>query len=271
MNNRHSQHSDLGLGIDVGGSTIKGGVVDLRSGKLIGPRRTVATPKPATTGAIAGVIAAIASGFAWHGPVGVAVPAVVTAGITRSAANIDHSWIDADFAGLCKHSLRERRVVVINDADAAGIAEQHHGHPRPGLVVALTFGTGIGSAMLHDGVLVPNTELGHLIVDDVRAEHFAAAAVKKRDGLDYPDWAARVNRVLRHIEDVFWPAAFVVGGEITAHADKWLPHLAVRTPVEVTRMLNTAGIVGSAHAAATAFGPRRVAEQQPTNHFRPAE
>ena len=217
------------------------------------------------------MIADIASGFAWHGPVGVAVPAVVTAGITRSAANIDHSWIDADFAGLCKHSLRERRVVVINDADAAGIAEQHHGHPRPGLVVVLTFGTGIGSAMLHDGVLVPNTELGHLIVDDVRAEHFAAAAVKKRDGLDYPDWAARVNRVLRHIEDVFWPAAFVVGGEITTHADKWLPHLAVRTPVEVTRMLNTAGIVGSAHAADTAFGPRRAAEHPPTTNSVPAE
>ncbi len=159
--------------------------------------------------------------------------------------------------------------MVINDADAAGIAEQHHGHPRPGLVVVLTFGTGIGSAMLHGGVLVPNTELGHLIVDDVRAEHLSAAAVKKRDSLDYPDWAARVNRVLRHIEDMFWRSAFVVGGEITTHADKWLPHLTVRTPTEVTRMLNTAGAAHAAHAADTAFGPRREPEQPPTNQLRP--
>ena len=202
VNEQDPKGPQLGLGIDVGGSTIKGGVVDLRSGRLVGPRRTEATPKPATTGAVAGVIADIASGFAWQGPVGVAVPAVVTNGVTRSAANIDRSWIEADFASLCKDRLLERRVVVINDADAAGIAEHRFGSPRRGLVVALTFGTGIGSAILHDGVLVPNSELGQLLITDTRIEHLAAASVKNRDGLDYPAWAARVTRVLRHIEDL---------------------------------------------------------------------
>ncbi|HEY5858216.1 MAG TPA: ROK family protein [Aldersonia sp.] len=264
MNDHHRPHPDLGLGIDVGGSTIKGGVVDLRSGRLAGPRRTVATPKPATPGAVVGAIADIASGFAWQGPIGVAVPAVVTTGVTRSAANVDRSWIEADVASLCRNRLREGRVVVINDADAAGIAEHRYGLPRPGLVVVLTFGTGIGSAILHDGVLVPNSELGHLLLDDARAEHLAAAAVKNRDGLDYPGWAARVTRVLRHIEDLFWPSTFVLGGEISTHADRWIPHLNVRTPVAVTRLLNTAGLVGAARAADMAFGTRREALTDPT-------
>ncbi|MDQ3761557.1 MAG: ROK family protein [Actinomycetota bacterium] len=240
-----------GFGVDVGGSGIKGCTVDLRSGSLDDERIRIATPQPATPEAVVELVAAITSEFGWHGPMGVALPCVLKRGIALTAAHLDSSWkgLDANrlFSEYC-----QAPVVVLNDADAAGLAEMRFGAGRDhdGVVVLLTFGTGIGSALFIDGELVPNTELGHLQVDGVDAEVRASAAAKDDEALSWADWAARVSRYLQVLENLIWPDLIIAGGGVSKKADKWLSLLECRTPVMAAALRNDAGIVGAAAAAA---------------------
>ncbi|MBY0443399.1 MAG: ROK family protein [Mycobacteriaceae bacterium] len=241
------------LGIDVGGSGIKGGIVDLKTGQLIGDRGKLFTPQPATPSAVAQHIAALVNKFEWTGPLGVTYPGVVTHGIAQTAANVDKSWIGTDIQAIISAELNGQQVTILNDADAAGLAEERYGagRNRDGVIVLLTFGTGIGSAVIHCGKLLPNTELGHLEVDGRDAEHWAASSVKEKHDWSYKRWAKEVTKVLVAIENAIWPDLFIAGGGISRKADKWLPLLQNRTPVVAAALQNTAGIVGAAMAATT--------------------
>lgn len=243
--------SDQGCGIDIGGSGVKGAIVDLSDGSLVGERIRIDTPQPATPEAVASTVAEIVKQLGWEGAVGITLPAVVTGGVARTAANIDKSWIGTDAVALFKDALGGNNVVVLNDADAAGLAEDKYGAGKDakGVVILLTFGTGIGSAVMTNGELVPNTEFGHLVVDGKEAEHRAASSIKERDELSYKDWAKEVSLVLTHIEDLMWPDLFVAGGGVSRKGDKWIHRLDNRTPVVPAALLNTAGIVGAAMAA----------------------
>jgi polyphosphate glucokinase len=240
-----------GFGIDVGGSGIKGGIVDLDTGQLVRERFKLSTPQPATPSAVAKTIAAVVNEFGWTGPLGVTYPGVVTNGIVHTAANVDKSWIGTDAREVIGAELNGQEVTVLNDADAAGLAEERYGAGKghSGLVVVLTFGTGIGSAVIHNGKLIPNTEFGHLEVGGKEAEHRAASSVKDKNNWTYEKWATQVTRVLIAIENVMWPDLFIAGGGISRKADKWLPLLENRTPVVSAALLNTAGIVGAAMAS----------------------
>lgn len=240
-----------GFGIDVGGSGIKGGIVDLDTGQLIGDRIKLLTPQPATPLAVAKTIAEVVNGFGWRGPLGVTYPGVVTHGVVRTAANADKSWIGTNARDTIGAELGGQQVTILNDADAAGLAETRYGAGKnnPGLVVLLTFGTGIGSAVIHNGTLIPNTEFGHLEVGGKEAEERAASSVKEKNDWTYPKWAKQVTRVLIAIENAIWPDLFIAGGGISRKADKWVPLLENRTPVVPAALQNTAGIVGAAMAS----------------------
>ncbi|MFC9762959.1 MULTISPECIES: polyphosphate--glucose phosphotransferase [Rhodococcus] len=246
-----------GFGVDVGGSGVKGGVVDLETGQLVGDRIKLLTPQPSTPEAVAETVAEIIRQAEWDGPVGITLPSVVTGGVARSAANIDKKWIGTDARALFSDALGGRLVTVLNDADAAGIAEDALGAGKDakGVVILLTFGTGIGSAILHDGVLLPNTEFGHMEVDGKEAEHRAASSVKEKKDLSYKEWAGEVSRVLTRFENLLWPDLFIAGGGISRKNEKWIPHLTNRTPVVPAALLNTAGIVGAALAVETGIAP----------------
>jgi len=244
--------SGQAFGIDIGGSGIKGAVVDLASGKLATERRRIPTPQPSTPHAVAGVVAQLVNDAGWHGDVGATFPAVIKHGVAQSVANVDHSWVGTDVDKLFTEVVGGgSEVVVLNDADAAGIAEARFGAAKGvnGVVIMLTFGTGIGSALLMNGVLVPNTELGHLELDGHDAETRAAASVRDEHGMSYKKWAQRVNRYMQHVERLFTPDLFVVGGGVSKNADKWVPLLELTTPVQPAQLLNDAGIVGAAMAA----------------------
>lgn len=241
-----------GFGVDVGGSGVKGGIVDLDTGLLIGERFKLLTPQPATPEAVAKTVAEVVNHFGWTGPLGVTYPGVVVEGVVRTAANVDKAWIGANAAELFGTALGGRQVTVLNDADAAGLAEERYGAGRSvnGVVVLLTFGTGIGSAVIHKGVLLPNTEFGHLEVGGKEAEHRAASSVKERKEWSYQRWSEEVTKVLVAVENLIWPDLFIAGGGISRKADKWIPLLKNRTPVVAAELLNEAGIVGAAMAAA---------------------
>jgi polyphosphate glucokinase len=245
-----------GFGIDVGGSGVKGGIVDLDTGLLIGERFKLPTPQPATPEAVAETIAAVVREFGWTGPLGVTYPGVVTDGVVRTAANVDKAWIGTSAVDVISAKLDGQAVTVLNDADAAGLAEERFGAGKDntGVIVLLTFGTGIGSAVIHDGVLLPNTEFGHLEVGGKEAEHRAASSVKEKNEWSYKRWAPEVTRVLVAIENAIWPDLFIAGGGISRKADKWVPLLTNRTPVVAAALLNTAGIVGAAMASQPAPG-----------------
>lgn len=241
------------LGIDIGGTGVKGAPVDLTTGELTADRLRIKTPSPATPEAVGTVVAEIAQHFAGSigdSPIGIAIPAVCQHGVARSAANIDPSWVDTDVDLLLTERLG-RPVHVVNDADAAGVAEVKYGVARdvPGLVILTTLGTGIGSALIHDGRLIPNSELGHLEVDGYDAEDRAAQSAKEREGLSYKAWAQRLQRYYSHVENLFWPDLFVVGGGISKSSDKFLPLLELRTPIVPAKLRNSAGIVGAAWLA----------------------
>lgn len=247
-----------GFGIDIGGSGIKGGLVDLETGELDGERLRIVTPQPSTPDAVAEVVAEIVEKFGWTGPVGVTLPCVVKRGVALTAANVDKGWVDTDAASLFARRLGRQpgEVVVLNDADAAGMAEVRYGagKDQQGVVVLLTFGTGIGSAVFLDGKLLPNTEFGHLEVDGHDAEKRAAASVKEEKDLSWEEWTHRVSKYLRTLEDLIWPDLVIAGGGVSKKADKWLPLLKVRTKVVAAALKNEAGIVGAAAAAAHGIG-----------------
>jgi polyphosphate glucokinase len=244
-------------GIDIGGTGIKGAVVDLSTGTLATERVRVLTPQPATPDAVAQVVAQLVHDAGWKGEVGATFPAIIKRGVAKSAANVDHSWVDTDADTIFTDAIGNgSAVIVLNDADAAGIAEARYGAAKgvPGVVIMLTFGTGIGSALLVDGVLVPNTELGHLELDGFDAETRAAASVRDEYGMSYKKWARRVNKYMQFVERLFSPDLFVVGGGISKNADKWVPLLELSTPVEPAQLQNDAGIVGAAIAAVERLG-----------------
>ena len=240
-----------GFGIDVGGSGVKGGIVDLDTGALIGERFKLPTPQPSTPEAVAKTIADVVGHFGWEGPLGVTYPGVVTDGIVRTAANVDKGWIGANVQQVIGGALGGRSVTVLNDADAAGLAEEKFGAGKDntGVIVLLTFGTGIGSAVIHNGVLLPNTEFGHLEVGGKEAEHRAASSIKDAKEWSYERWTQEVTKVLVAIENAIWPDLFIAGGGISRKAAKWIPLLKNRTPVVAAVLQNTAGIVGAAMAA----------------------
>ncbi|MGU3500455.1 polyphosphate--glucose phosphotransferase [Mycobacterium sp. C31M] len=242
---------NTGFGVDVGGSGIKGGIVDLDTGALVGDRFKLATPQPATPDAVAATVAAVVREFGWTGKLGVTYPGVVTGGVVRTAANVDKGWIGTNAAEIISGVLDGQPVTVLNDADAAGLAEERYGAGKDntGLIVLLTFGTGIGSAVIHNGVLLPNTEFGHLEVGGKEAEHRAASSVKERKEWNYQRWTEEVTKVLVTVENAIWPDLFIAGGGISRKADRWIPMLKNRTPVVPAALLNTAGIVGAAMAA----------------------
>ncbi len=239
----------LPLGIDFGGSGIKMAPVDPRTGDFAAERVRIETPQPATPDRVVKVVCDLLSGAEAlaQAPVGITVPGIVRHGIVRLAANIDSSWLGTDAATLFSEATR-RPVSVMNDADAAGYAEAQFGAAKGqgGLVIVATLGTGIGSAMLHDGVLVPNAELGHLEVDGRDAETHAANSVREREGLSWQEWAARLSRYFQVVEKLFSPELIVVGGGVSKHAPKFLPLVEVDTPLVAAQLRNTAGIVGAA-------------------------
>lgn len=241
------------LGIDIGGSGIKGAPVNLDKGGFADDRLRIATPEEATPEAVCDVVEQIADHFSVKKdvPLGITLPAVVTHGVVRSAANIDKSWVGVDADSLFGKRLG-RPVHLVNDADAAGVAERHYGAAkgRKGLVLLTTLGTGIGSALLIDGHLVPNSELGHLELDGHDAETRAAESVRDREGLDTAEWAERLQRYYSHVESLFWPDLIVVGGGVSKQADQFLPLLDLRTEIIPAKLRNKAGIIGAAHLAA---------------------
>ncbi|GAB7047407.1 ROK family protein [Catenuloplanes indicus JCM 9534] len=239
------------MGIDIGGSGIKGAPVDIEAGALLADRFRIETPQPADVQRVAATVSEVAAKFGDIDRVGVTFPGVVVRGVTKTAANVDKSWIGADAAGLFTEAVG-RPVTVLNDADAAGVAEMRFGAGRgvTGTVLMLTFGTGIGTALFVDGTLVPNTELGHLELDGVDAETRAADRAREAEDLSWPDWAARVERYLRHIDMLLQPGLIIIGGGVSKKAEKFLPLIDLRTPVVPAQLLNNAGIIGAAALAA---------------------
>ncbi|MFD0023429.1 polyphosphate--glucose phosphotransferase [Streptomyces sp. NPDC058382] len=240
------------FGVDIGGSGIKGAPVDLDRGDLAQERHKVLTPHPATPEDVAGCVAEVVGHFDWSGPVGITFPGVVTGGVTRSAANVDKGWIDLDARTLLGDKLG-LPVTVLNDADAAGIAEMTFGagRDRKGTVIVLTLGTGIGSALFIDGRLVPNTELGHLELNGHDAEKHASTKAKEDEDLSWHHWAHRVQKYLAHVEMLFSPELFIIGGGVSRKSDKFLPLIEhVRAEMVPAELQNNAGIVGAAMAAA---------------------
>ena len=241
------------IGIDVGGSGIKAAVVDLAAGDFAGERVRIDTPQPATPDAVVAAVRDLIAPFPRDLPVGVGFPSPVVDGVTTTAAHVDSGWVGAPACDLFARGLG-RPVTVLNDADAAGVAEARFGaaRGRAGVVILLTLGTGIGSALLNDGVLVPNTELGHLQVRGRDAEHLAASAVREREGLSWGEWAARLSEVIGVVDSLFWPDLVLLGGGVSRKADKFIPLLDVRPPVMAASLRNRAGIVGAAAIAAGA-------------------
>ncbi len=240
------------LGIDIGGTGIKAAPVDVTTGTLVMPRVKVPTPQPAQPEAVAAAVHGLVHGFGWSGPAGITFPGVVTGGVIRTAANLTPGWLGQDGTALFS-AATGLSVTVLNDADAAGLAEMRFGagRGRPGTVLVLTFGTGIGSALFTQGVLVPNTELGHIEIRGRDAEKRASERARELHGLSWEKWADRVGEYLRHLAALVAPDLFIIGGGISRRADKFLPLLGAMTAEVVPAVLhNDAGIVGAAMAGA---------------------
>jgi polyphosphate glucokinase len=237
------------IGIDIGGTGIKGGLVDTRGGALVSARVKKETPAGGEPQAIADVVAQMVFqlGKRIDRPVGICFPAVVEEGVTKSAANVSSKWLGFDAATFFSRELHTS-VMVINDADAAGYAETKFGagKGRRGLVIMTTLGTGIGTALIHNGTLVPNAELGHLEIDGVDYETKASYAAKERENLSFPQWAERLQRYYIELERLFSPKLFIVGGGISKSHSEFLPLLKLKTPIVPAKLKNSAGIIGAA-------------------------
>ncbi|MDO4897992.1 MAG: ROK family protein [Rothia sp. (in: high G+C Gram-positive bacteria)] len=253
--------ADLAIGREIGGTGMKGGIVDTRTGNLVGERFRIPTPQPATPEACAAVVKKIVDELqgrelapAPDSAIGIDFPAVVRNGVTMSAANVDESWIGADLESIMTEALGGRRVHALNDADAAGLAEALYGQGRDkdGLIAVITLGTGIGSALIINGQLVPNTELGHLEIDGHDAETQASARAREIHELSWKKYGKRLRRYFTHVEMLFSPDLFVIGGGISKNPEKFLPYFEedVKTPIVMAQLRNNAGIVGAAVWAA---------------------
>jgi predicted NBD/HSP70 family sugar kinase len=250
------------LGIDIGGSGIKGAPVDTEAGELVQERLRIATPQPAKPDGVAEVVRQIVKHFDWDGPVGITFPGVVVDGVVMTAANVHHSWIGVDAAELFGGAT------VLNDADAAGIAEMRlgAGRGRRGTVVLLTLGTGIGSALFTDGVLVPNTEFGHIQIHGKDAEIRASAKAREEHDLSWDKWAKRLGEYLGHLEALISPSLIIVGGGVSKRSEHFVPLIeGVRAEIVPARLVNNAGIVGAAMAAAAAHPVEAAAPAEAVN------
>jgi len=238
------------LGVDIGGSGIKGAPVDTEKGELAAGRHRISTPQPATPEAVANVVAEIVRYFEWQGPIGCTFPAVIKDGVAYSAANVDDAWVGVNGQELLVYKTN-CPVLLLNDADAAGIAEMEFGAGKghSGVVIVLTFGTGIGSAIFVNGHLLPNTEFGHMEVRGKDAEHRAADRIRKDEDLSWEEWAERVNEFLNRMELLFSPDLFIIGGGVSKKHTKYLHLLKTRAKIVPAQMRNEAGIIGAALAA----------------------
>lgn len=238
------------LGIDIGGTGIKFALVDTSTGELLTDRFKQATPKPATPEAVSDVIAEWMMRLEWDGPIGCGLPSIVQRGVAKSAANIDDSWIGMDVETLFSKKL-SCQATVINDADAAGIAEMEFGAGKgeKGIVILITVGTGIGSALFSDGKLVPNTELGHVKFKKGIAEQYASNVARKNDDLSWNQWGNRFNELLHHYERLFSPDLFILGGGISKKFDNFKDCFDINARIMPAQSLNAAGVVGAAMAA----------------------
>lgn len=246
------------IGVDIGGTGIKGGIVHLEEGELVGDPLRVETPRPAAPEPVAEALGRMVEEISDRDsapdadtPIGVTFPGIIQHGVARSAANVDESWIEFEVDKFLSERLG-RPVEVINDADAAGLAEVRYGAGKgvDGTVLVVTLGTGIGSALVFNGHLVPNTELGHLEIDGFDAESKASAVAREREGIGWEDYSVRLQRYFSHLEFLLSPELFIVGGGISERADEYLPRLKLRTPIITAELKNEAGIVGCALQAA---------------------
>jgi polyphosphate glucokinase len=237
------------LGIDVGGSGIKGAPVDTETGELLAERLRIKTPPNGEPEPVAIVVKQIAQSFNWTGPIGIGFPAPIKGGVTMMAANVSEKWVGTNADALFT-KVTGCDCTMINDADAAGLAEMAFGAGRgqPGTVILLTLGTGIGSAIFHRGHLLPNTEFGHVEMDGEDAEFRASDAARKREDLSWKKYAKRLNKYLMTMEKLFWPDLFIIGGGISKESEKFLPLLTIETPIVTAQLLNVAGIVGASLA-----------------------
>jgi polyphosphate glucokinase len=238
------------LGIDVGGTGIKGAPVDVSSGSLSAPRHRLLTPPPAKPRQMAEVVAEIARHFQWQGPIGVGFPSALRNGVVLTAANIHQKWIGVDAKELFSQATG-CPVCVVNDADAAGLAEVTFGagRGRMGVIIVVTIGTGLGTALFTDGKLLPNAELGHLKMNGKDAELSASDAARTRNKLSWSKWGKRFNDYLAYLEKLFWPDMFILGGGVSKQFDKFSPMIKIQTEVVLAQFLNEAGIVGAALSA----------------------
>ena len=249
------------LGIDVGGTGIKGAIVDLATGELVTERERIETPEDATPESVARIVGELASRFDHRGATGITYPGVIENGVAMTAANLDKRWIGTSLVETIGTHI-PGDAVFVNDADAAGLAEVRYGagSGHKGLVVLVTWGTGIGTALIYDGQLIPNSELGHIEVHGHEAEKRAAASVMKRKGLSWEEWAERASQYLQTLERLVWPELFIFGGGISKKPDSWASLIECRTPFVTATLINNAGIVGAAlvaHESLTVGMPRQ--------------
>lgn len=242
------------LGIDFGGSGVKGAIVNTKKGKMLSKRFRIPTPQPATPVAVAEVLNKIVKHYKWDGLVGVGYPGVVQNGIARTAANIDDSWIDTDINFLFS-DITGCPVHVVNDADAAGAAEMKFGAGKKqnGVVMLVTVGTGLGTVMFSGGKLIPNLELGHVILNGDDAEKYASDAARKIAHLSWDEWAGRFNEYLLRLESLTWPELIIIGGGASKKDEKFINHITTRAKVVPAELLNEAGIIGAAISARNKF------------------
>lgn len=239
------------LGIDVGGSGIKGAVVETKNGKLISERIRIETPQPATPELVSETIATLVKQLKYKGSIGVGFPAAIIQGVVKTASNIDKSWIGVNANKLFSKSTK-CHVFTLNDADAAGIAEDKYGGGKniEGVVIIITIGTGVGTAFFSNGRLVPNTEVGHIVMPNgLKAEHYVSDFVRQRDDLSWDVWTSRMNEYLEYLENLFYPDLIIVGGGISKKSDKFLEGIKTRSKVIPAKLLNNAGIIGAAEYA----------------------
>ncbi len=242
------------LGIDIGGTGIKGAPVNTKTGELLAPRFRLLTPQPSKPKAIASVVGDVAKHFEWQGPIGAGFPAVIQHGVARTAANIHKSWVNTDAARLFSKATG-CPVTVVNDADAAGIAEMEFGagKEQKGVVLLVTIGTGLGTSVFIDGRLLPNTEFGHIEINCEDAELLASDAARKEHQLSWSKWAARLDTYLLRLEALIWPDLIILGGGVSKKHDKFIPLLTVQADVLPATTLNEAGIIGAALATMKSY------------------